>query len=52
MTFVAAIGLVLTILGLMGWSAFGLPAHFVGIGLLIIATIWFIYRYFSHYKDL
>lgn len=31
MTFIAAAGLVLTILGLMGWSAFGMPAHFVGI---------------------
>ena len=50
MTFVGAIGLILTILGLMGWSAFGIPAHFVGIALIIIATIWFVYRFFRTYK--
>ena len=52
MSFVAAFGLVLTFLGLMGWTAFGIPAHFVGIALIVVATIWFIYRYFSHYKYL
>ena len=52
MTFVCAMGLVLTVLGIMGWSAFGMPAHFVGIILIIISSIWFIYRYFSHYKYL
>ena len=45
MSFIGAIGLVLTVLGFMGWSAFGFPAHYVGITLLIITGIWYYYDY-------